>query len=84
MTNDAGLPSVRESLQLALMAEGEGSPLVDELAEAAADHYHLNYNAELRRCAAPRQGRPISNNIRRPLGSGSPGSGGVGAQEHAG
>ncbi|MFD4612837.1 hypothetical protein ACFWOT_33180 [Streptomyces sp. NPDC058440] len=43
MTTDAGLPSVRESLQLALLAEGEGSPLVDELAEAAADHYHLNY-----------------------------------------
>lgn len=44
MTTDAGLPSVRESLQLALLAEGEGSPLVDELAEAAADHYHLNYS----------------------------------------
>src|SRR5262249_31997415 len=24
--------------------EPEGSPLVDELAEAAADHYHLNYS----------------------------------------
>ncbi|RSO09926.1 Twin-arginine translocation pathway signal [Streptomyces sp. WAC 05379] len=44
MTTDAGLPSVRESLQLALLAEPEGSPLVDELAEAAADHYHLNYS----------------------------------------
>ncbi|MGW7410483.1 hypothetical protein ACWGI9_43630 [Streptomyces sp. NPDC054833] len=42
MTTDAGLPSVRESLQPALLAEPEGSPLVDELAEAAADHYHLN------------------------------------------
>src|SRR5438105_303527 len=44
MTTDAGFPSVRESLQLALLAEPEGSPLVDELAEAAADHYHLNYS----------------------------------------
>jgi tetratricopeptide (TPR) repeat protein len=44
MTTDAGLPSVRESLQLALLAEPEGSPLVDELAEAAADHYALNYS----------------------------------------
>ncbi|MFH9968554.1 Twin-arginine translocation pathway signal [Streptomyces mirabilis] len=44
MTTDAGLPSVRESLQLALLAEPEGSPLVDELAEAAGDHYHLNYS----------------------------------------
>jgi hypothetical protein len=44
MTTDAGLPSVRESLQPALLAEPEGSSLVDELAEAAADHYHLNYS----------------------------------------
>ncbi|WP_031487790.1 hypothetical protein [Streptomyces bicolor] len=44
MTTDAGLPSVRESLQLALLSEPDGSPLVDELAEAAADHYHLNYS----------------------------------------
>src|SRR3954447_10451643 len=44
MTTDAGLPSVRESLQLALLAEPEGSPLVAELAETAADHYHLNYS----------------------------------------
>jgi hypothetical protein len=44
MTTDAGLPSVRESLQLAVLTEGEGSPLVGELAEAAADHYHLNYS----------------------------------------
>ncbi|GAA2662566.1 hypothetical protein [Streptomyces vastus] len=44
MTTDAGPASVRESLQLALLAEPEGSPLVDELAEAAADHYHLNYS----------------------------------------
>ncbi len=44
MTTDAGLPSVRESLQLALLAEPYGSALVDDLAEAAADHYALNYS----------------------------------------
>jgi hypothetical protein len=44
MTTDAGLPAVRESLQLALLAEPHGSALVDELAEAAADHYALNYS----------------------------------------
>ncbi|MEH0638887.1 Twin-arginine translocation pathway signal [Streptomyces bottropensis] len=44
MTTDAGLPSVRESLQLALLAEPDGSALVAELAEAAADHYALNYS----------------------------------------
>jgi hypothetical protein len=44
MTTDARLPSVRESVQPALLAEPEGSSLVDELAEAAADHYHLNYS----------------------------------------
>ncbi|MFD7603385.1 hypothetical protein ACFWAN_23230 [Streptomyces mirabilis] len=44
MTTDAGLPAVRESLHLALLAEPDGSPLVDELAEAAADHYALNYS----------------------------------------
>ncbi|MFE9629374.1 hypothetical protein [Streptomyces sp. NPDC006527] len=44
MTTDAGLPSVRVSFQLALLAEPQGSPLVDELAEAAADQYHLNYS----------------------------------------
>ncbi|MBZ9641976.1 Twin-arginine translocation pathway signal [Streptomyces sp. PSKA30] len=44
MTTDAGLPSVRESLHLALLAEPDGSALVDELAEAAVDHYALNYS----------------------------------------
>lgn len=41
MTTNAGLPTVRESPQLALLAEPTGSPLVDEIAEAAADHYAL-------------------------------------------
>ncbi|MFI2415666.1 hypothetical protein [Streptomyces sp. NPDC018947] len=41
MTTDAGVPSVRESLQLAILAEPSGGPLIDEL---AADHYHLNYS----------------------------------------
>ncbi|MFF2128704.1 Twin-arginine translocation pathway signal [Streptomyces olivochromogenes] len=44
MTTDAGLPAVRESLHLALLAEPDGSALVAELAEAAADHYALNYS----------------------------------------
>ncbi|WP_254401032.1 Twin-arginine translocation pathway signal [Streptomyces sp. AC555_RSS877] len=44
MTTDAGLPSVRESLQLALLAEPVGSTLVEELAEAAAEHYAHNYS----------------------------------------
>ncbi|TLS45684.1 Twin-arginine translocation pathway signal [Streptomyces montanus] len=43
MTTDAGLPSVRESLQLALLAEPAGGALVDDLAEAAVEHYALNY-----------------------------------------
>ncbi|GAA3077500.1 hypothetical protein GCM10010448_69580 [Streptomyces glomeratus] len=44
MTTDAGLPAVRESLQLALLAEPAGGDLVDELAEAAVDHYALYYS----------------------------------------
>ncbi|MFE7932941.1 hypothetical protein ACFU6S_30330 [Streptomyces sp. NPDC057456] len=56
MTTDAGLPSVRESLQLAHLAEPEASPLVAEL---AADHYHLNYSKHpvpvlFRKVRAPR------------------------------
>ncbi|MFF8431713.1 Twin-arginine translocation pathway signal [Streptomyces sp. NPDC016566] len=44
MTTDAGLPAVRESLHLALLASPEGSPLVADLAEAAVEHYALNYS----------------------------------------
>lgn len=44
MTTDAGLPAVRESLHLALLANPEGGPLVVDLAEAAVEHYALNYS----------------------------------------
>ncbi|QKV98240.1 helix-turn-helix transcriptional regulator (plasmid) [Streptomyces sp. NA02950] len=44
MTTDAGLPAVRESLQLALLADPQGSPLAAHLAEAAVEHYDLNYS----------------------------------------
>ncbi|MFF1959354.1 hypothetical protein ACFVWX_20510 [Streptomyces sp. NPDC058220] len=44
MTTAAGLPAVRESLQLALLADPDGSPLAAELAEAAVEHYALNYS----------------------------------------
>ncbi|MGK5627164.1 Twin-arginine translocation pathway signal [Streptomyces sp. URMC 123] len=43
MTTDAGLPAVRESLHLALLASPQGGPLVADLAQAAVDHYALNY-----------------------------------------
>ncbi|WP_327434720.1 hypothetical protein [Streptomyces sp. NBC_01236] len=44
MTTDAGLPAVRESLYLALLANPESGPLVVDLAEAAVEHYALNYS----------------------------------------
>ncbi|GAA4887255.1 Twin-arginine translocation pathway signal [Streptomyces coeruleoprunus] len=44
MTTDAGLPAVRESVHLALLASPEGGPLVVDLAEAAVEHYALNYS----------------------------------------
>ncbi|MFG2960794.1 Twin-arginine translocation pathway signal [Streptomyces sp. NPDC048291] len=44
MTTDAGLPAVRESLHLALLASPEGGPLVVDLAEAAVEHYALGYS----------------------------------------
>lgn len=44
MTTDAGLPAVRESLHLALLANPEGGPLVVDLAEAAVEHYARNYS----------------------------------------
>ncbi|MEU7986012.1 hypothetical protein AB0B56_14200 [Streptosporangium canum] len=40
----AGLPAVRESLRLALLNSPYGSPAVVELAEAAVEHYALNYS----------------------------------------
>lgn len=43
MTTAAGLPAVRESLQLALLADPYGSIEVAELADAAVEHYALTY-----------------------------------------
>ncbi|MEU9033334.1 tetratricopeptide repeat protein [Streptomyces sp. NPDC048352] len=43
MTTAAGLPAVRESLQLALLAAPHGSTEVAELADAAVEHYALTY-----------------------------------------
>ncbi|MFI6801716.1 helix-turn-helix domain-containing protein [Streptosporangium canum] len=40
----AGLPAVRESLRLALLDAPYGGPVVVELAEAAVEHYALNYS----------------------------------------
>jgi hypothetical protein len=44
MSTAAGLPAVRESLHLALLAEPQGSAVVVELAGAAAEHYALGYS----------------------------------------
>ncbi|MFI0156411.1 Twin-arginine translocation pathway signal [Streptomyces lydicus] len=44
MTTSTGLPAVRESLHLALLADPAGSSAVAELAEAAVEHYALNYS----------------------------------------
>ncbi|MFE2035924.1 Twin-arginine translocation pathway signal [Streptomyces scopuliridis] len=44
LTTAAGLPAVRESLQLALLADPDGGRLVVDLVEAAVDHYALNYS----------------------------------------
>jgi hypothetical protein len=44
MTSASGLPAVRESLRLALLDSPRGGPVVVELAEAAVEHYALNYS----------------------------------------
>ena len=44
MTTASGLPAVRESLRLALLDAPYGGPVVVELAEAAVEHYALNYS----------------------------------------
>ncbi|KOT61580.1 hypothetical protein ADK43_12305 [Streptomyces rimosus subsp. rimosus] len=44
MTTAAGLPAVRESLRLALLADPTGSTAVADLAEAAVEHYALHYS----------------------------------------
>ncbi|WP_328912052.1 MULTISPECIES: Twin-arginine translocation pathway signal [unclassified Streptomyces] len=44
MTTSAGLPAVRDSLHLALLADPAGSPAVVDLTEAAVEHYALGYS----------------------------------------
>ncbi|MFH8591611.1 Twin-arginine translocation pathway signal [Streptomyces rimosus] len=44
MTTAAGLPAVRESLRLALLADPTGSTTMADLAEAAVEHYALHYS----------------------------------------
>ncbi|MGJ6966077.1 hypothetical protein ACSDR0_29625 [Streptosporangium sp. G11] len=44
MTTASGLPAVRESLRLALLDAPHGGSVVVELAEAAVEHYALNYS----------------------------------------
>lgn len=44
MTTASGLPAIRESLRLALLDAPYGGPVVVELAEAAVEHYALNYS----------------------------------------
>lgn len=44
MTTAAGLPAVRESLHLTLLADPQGSVGTAELVEAAVEHYALNYS----------------------------------------
>lgn len=44
MTTAAGLPAVRESLHLTLLADPQGSIGTAELVEAAVEHYALNYS----------------------------------------
>lgn len=44
MTTAAGLPAVRESLHLALLADPHGGDGTAELVEAAVEHYALNYS----------------------------------------
>lgn len=44
MTTASGMPAIRESLQLALLDAPGGSMAVAELAQAAVEHYALNYS----------------------------------------
>jgi hypothetical protein len=44
MTTSAGLPAVRDSLHLALLADPAGSTAVVDLTEAAVEHYALGYS----------------------------------------
>ncbi|WP_411145868.1 Twin-arginine translocation pathway signal [Streptomyces sp. x-80] len=44
MTTASGLPAIRESVQWAVLDTSGGSPAVVALAEAAVEHYALNYS----------------------------------------
>lgn len=44
MTTSAGLPAIRDSLHLALLADPTGSSAVVDLTEAAVEHYALGYS----------------------------------------
>ncbi|GAA1018911.1 hypothetical protein Aple_025400 [Acrocarpospora pleiomorpha] len=44
MTTASGLPAIRESVQWAVLDAPEGSPALVALAEAAVEHYALNYS----------------------------------------
>ncbi|UFQ99794.1 Twin-arginine translocation pathway signal [Streptomyces sp. Go40/10] len=44
MTTASGLPAIRESVQLAVQEAPGGSPALVALAEAAVEHYALNYS----------------------------------------
>ncbi len=44
MTTASGLPAIRESVQWAVLDAPEGSPSIVALAEAAVEHYALNYS----------------------------------------
>ncbi len=44
MTTESGLPAIRESVQWAVLDAPDGSPLLVALAEAAVEHYALNYS----------------------------------------
>ncbi|WP_416971635.1 Twin-arginine translocation pathway signal [Streptomyces sp. 4F14] len=44
MTTDSGLPAIRESVQWAVLDAPGGSPALAALAEAAVEHYALNYS----------------------------------------
>lgn len=44
MTTASGMPAVRESLHLVLLEAPGGSPAVAALAQAAVEHYALNYS----------------------------------------
>ncbi|MFE6945986.1 hypothetical protein [Streptomyces chartreusis] len=44
MTTASGLPAIRESVQWAVLDAPGGSPALVALAQAAVEHYALNYS----------------------------------------